>query len=504
MRPKTGKTDGDSSPATSTERGPRGGRPMWSRLVSAAALARTALRELVPAASPSHGRLLNRVRSLLGLETETPAPARAAVEPPAPAPLRCEPADVRELDERVGKLLLSPLSPGLQDLDERLLHQWCALNRRALFAGTPFLFAYEWHVGVFADKAQAEGACQFQGDLILWDGSHTFLAVECKVVKPKHPERERLRQVADQASIARDLLLPYILSRRMAGENATFASARFLQSHDAFRMSRAPFSSEPMPLLTFPKGVLRHLGALESPRLRSCFATNLPAAHGALPSGLLAEQAEQAEAGAEPPALGERRARLAQRSLDAFCGSAVVVVPMMAADPRLLAAAPGRVVAAKIAATPRARAAAAEGGALQQPDAGPQRAAEAAADSPGQPPQPSLDELRRRAVDALRATKGFRLSLSQLAAKVLPEKVPFRDLGYRQEPPSGGQPSTPGVSARKLTFKDFVLSEDPFKLVGKEQVVLKEPFREGGGAWCPAVGPAAAVESGGAAREASA
>lgn len=480
----------------------------------------TSLRVAFPSTPPG-GRLLDRVRALI-----TPDELTASATPlPAITSDRtaCELAHVKELDSRVSRLLLSPLAMGLQDLDERLLHQWCALNRRFFFPRTPFLFAYEWHVGVYADKkAQAESTCEFQGDLLLWDGAKSFLAVELKCVKParekadKEREKERLRHVAEQAAVARDLILPYILSRRRAGSNATFASARFLQSHDAFRTSRA-LGNAPMPLLAFPKAVLSHLDSMDQPVVRSCFVTNRPAEHGTMPGGFVLEQAEQAAQGEAAAAAGgggetpllspqmEQRRRLAQKSLDTFSSQARVVAPMRP-DSRLGLAA--RAAAAHVASTdvastntsatalPRPRAAGAaadassapqpdaaaqpqETGAQQQTDATPPKQTDAAA------PRPSANEVRRRAVLALRATNDFTLTLSELALKVLPESVSFKQLGIRQGQPAQPSSSSPGSAApaaggakRLFKLKDFLQSEAPFELVEKEgRVVLRPEFR---------------------------
>ena len=139
------------------ERARDGTHAVWNVLATAAVRARSALPAALlatpPHASPAvSGRLLDRIRTLLGAGPAwLSAPSDAPGIGPAP-PLQCARAAVEELDARVSRLILSPIPQRVPDLDERILHQWCAVNRRWLFGRTPYLFAYEWFVAVHANK----------------------------------------------------------------------------------------------------------------------------------------------------------------------------------------------------------------------------------------------------------------------------------------------------------------------------------------------------------------
>ncbi|KAJ1625229.1 hypothetical protein T492DRAFT_1041091 [Pavlovales sp. CCMP2436] len=266
----------------------------------------------------------SRANSLLGfmLAPPPPEPARSdevVLDPPARTArrtVRCDQAVVEELDARVSKLVASPISIRDQASDERILHQWCALNRKTLFSSTPFLFGYEWYIG--PDP-------QFDGDLLLWDGAANFLAVECKIFKPlldlvhKGKGKERLLHVQQQAVTARVFTLPYLASRRMVS-NLTFASSSFLQRQ---------------PPLVFPTGIREHLWDMPMPEVSSMFVTNLLSEHALLEGGLLYKQAIN-----NPKLVGLMQAAC-QRSFDSFANSVQLIVVAPKADAQLRLVVPG-------------------------------------------------------------------------------------------------------------------------------------------------------------------
>jgi len=327
------------------------------------------------------------------------------------------------------------------------------------------------------------GRVQFQGDLVLWDGASSFLTLECKMIKPRHPSKvERLRQVGAQASLAAEMLNPFLFSRRRARRNPTFSSAQFLQTHDAFRMSHARLSSARMPELVIPSGVIAHIDRVQVQRVDGVFMTNLLAEHGALPGGLLADVA---------PLDAARLAARCQQSLDDFCANALVVTPT-ALDARLQRLArkrTGEQSTAARAQQPNVPCALLDGACESpQPDDAPPPLPVPPSSMPLPLPQlaegallASADELRgelsRRAVQALRESKDGRLTLSRLAAKVLPESVSFRELNVRLG--AGVQPGDKVPPTKRLGFKDFLLSEEPFEIVEEEEVMLKSAFKEG-------------------------
>lgn len=185
---------------------------------------------------------------------------------------RCPEDAVRELDSRVHAVISAPLALFLPDLEERLLHQWVAFNRRELFRKTPFLFGYEWKAG--GPRAN------FQGDIVLWDGANRFLAVEVKYLKDRETGRKgkddpKLQKVREQASFGEIFLPSFISSRAHTAEigHATFSSRHFLLGHEAYRASRGA-DGEPTPELTMPTVVLEYLRQMPMPLVKGVFLTN--------------------------------------------------------------------------------------------------------------------------------------------------------------------------------------------------------------------------------------
>jgi hypothetical protein len=464
----------------------------------------------VVGAGAAVGALLERVKAILSpapgpspapepsVPSDEPTPpasepdsALALVEPARPpaerALVRCDAKAVAVLDRRVSRLICSPITATAPDLDERLLHQWCALNRRVLFPRTPSLFAYEWH-------AEASPVHKFKGDLLLWDGASTFLAVECKATRAQGTQKARLDHVRQQAQLAGHMLPVFLQSRRRSGSGATIACASFLASHDAYRMSQ-PLRSVSFedgggkidkdedndddddeqeadgafPKLTFPPGVLTHLQLMPLPDVGSRFVTTNMQAHAALPNGLLAEQLTHA-----PPQLAKDLLSRCQLSLDSFHADARVIAPA-SVDTRLR-----RLLSS-------AEQAAAQAEAAAQTDAPRAAAAAVTAVAVSDAPQtakgmPSAAEVEQMAVDALRSVPGYSLSISDLAQRVLPASTSFRELAIMAGNSAGGHPS------RKLSFKQYLFEAGPFTICKKGSVTLKETCRSAASDSNPAAG----------------
>lgn len=69
----------------------------------------------------------------------------------------------------------TPIGMSQAQLGEHLLTQYCCLRRAEFFPQTPYLYDWEWRAG--------SDVLNFQGDLLLWDGDHLFIAVELKNIE---------------------------------------------------------------------------------------------------------------------------------------------------------------------------------------------------------------------------------------------------------------------------------------------------------------------------------
>lgn len=359
--------------------------------------------------------------------------------------IACEETVVRELDEQVGALIAAPVPPAAEDLSERVLHKWCAANRTVLFPRTPYLFAYEWQVGSGTDQIQ------FKGDLLLWDGSHTFTAVECKYLNGSGTSSYKTNKLLSQVSAAVAVAPGFLNLLRAADSDARFSMLAEREALPAPTGWTAAVGSARFPW-EYPRGLLQYLDErMQFPRVHGLFVTNRMDALSEEPGGLFSSEH-----------LPESCRKVCQASYDAFSQAAGVVAPSEC-DTTL-----SRKLALRTLYGGAARAVAhtATGG-QGDPDE-----SEATGDSgegdDDEGTYPAVEEMVRRGVAALQRADGGPITLTELRLAMLPGHTngAFKNVPLLREEElerfMGAQDAAELPEPRFMQFKEFLLSEGPF------------------------------------------